>query len=155
MAGRAVDFWLVYLREAHAVDSAWPMATPDGTVMEEPQTLEERAANARHCKTALGLEALPALIDTLDDQADRAYEAWPDRLVLIDPDGKVAWRSGPGPFGFDLPGFRAAIAREVKRLRRDAVEGAADEALAPETPDRDDAAPPADESRAADPDGEA
>ncbi len=97
------------------------MATPDGTIMEEPQTLDERCANARHCKQALGLDAIPAVIDTLEDDADRAYEAWPDRLVLIDADGNVAYRSEPGPFGFDLGEFRAALAREVTRVRGEAL----------------------------------
>ena len=108
---------LVYIREAHAVDSAWPMATPDGTVVEEPLRFEERCANARHCKTALGLEAFDALVDGMDGEAERAYEAWPDRMVLIDLDGRVAFRSPPGPFGFEPDALAIAIQKEMARMR--------------------------------------
>lgn len=100
------------------------MGTPDGSVIEEPLSLDERRANARHCKAALGLEAIPALVDTLEDEAERAYEAWPDRLVLIDAEGRVAWRSGPGPFGFDPAQLRAAIRRELERTGTPDPEGA-------------------------------
>jgi hypothetical protein len=105
---------VVYIREAHAVDSAWPMATPDGTVMEEPRTLAEREGHARHCLAALDLAPIPALVDDLDDTANRLYEAWPDRLILIDREGRVAFRSAPGPFGFDVKAFAAAIERELR-----------------------------------------
>jgi len=108
-----VRFFVVYIREAHAVDSAWPMATPDGSVMEEPRTLAEREEHASHCMGALDLSPMPALVDDLEDTANRRYEAWPDRLILIDRDGRVAYRSGPGPFGFDVDAFEQAIQREL------------------------------------------
>jgi len=104
---------VVYIREAHAVDSAWPMATPDGAVMEEPRTLAEREEHASHCMGTLDLAPLAALVDDMDDSANRLYEAWPDRLVLVDREGRVAYRSGPGPFGFDVDGFERAIEREL------------------------------------------
>ena len=93
------------------------MGSPDGSVIEEPLTLEERCENARHCKESLGLGAIAALIDGLDDSAERAYEAWPDRMVLIDEEGRVAWRSKPGPFGFDVGEFKEAVQRELQRVR--------------------------------------
>jgi type I thyroxine 5'-deiodinase len=52
------------------------------------------------CVIKLGLE-LPALVDDFDDSTDVAYTGWPDRLYVIDQEGKVAYKSGPGPFGFD------------------------------------------------------
>ncbi len=85
--------------------------------MEEPLTVDERIAHANHCKAALGLGEIPALIDELDDAANRAYEAWPDRLFLIDRDGKVAFRSPPGPFGFEPEQLAMAIQRELLRER--------------------------------------
>ena len=104
---------MVYIREAHAVDSAWPMATADGTVMEEPRTLAERESHANHCMGALDLAPIPALVDDMDDAANRAYEAWPDRLILIDRAGRVAFRSAPGPFGFDVAQLERAIEQEL------------------------------------------
>lgn len=107
------------------------MGTPDGSVIEEPLTLEERCEAARHCKEALGLAAIPALVDGLDGAAERAYEAWPDRMVLIDADGRVAWRSAPGPFGFEPAELRTAIQTELRRVRAEqAIEPVDVEALA-------------------------
>jgi len=106
---------LVYIREAHAVDSPWPMASVDGSVLEDPRTLAERVANTRHCSASLDFGGIPMLVDTIDDAAERAYAAWPDRLVLVDAEGRVAWRSEPGPFGFDADGFEQAIERELAR----------------------------------------
>ena len=31
---------------------------------------------------------------------ERASTAWPDRLYVIDRDGRVAYKSAAGPFGF-------------------------------------------------------
>jgi len=108
-----VLFCVVYIREAHALDSPWPMGTEDGTVMFEPRNLAERQENAHHCMSALSLAPIPGVVDDLDDGANRAYEAWPDRLIVIDREGRVAYRSGPGPFGFDVDAFEQAIDTEL------------------------------------------
>lgn len=105
--------YVVYIREAHAVDSPWPMATPDGAVMEEPRTLAEREDHAGHCMGTLDLAPMAALVDDMEDTANRRYEAWPDRLILVDRQGRVAFRSAPGPFGFDVAAFERAIEREL------------------------------------------
>ena len=47
----------------------------------------------------LGIE-LPALVDNFDNSTEVAYTAWPDRLYLIGRDGRIAYKSKPGPFGF-------------------------------------------------------
>jgi hypothetical protein len=39
-------------------------------------------------------------VDTLDDPAEKGYAAWPDRLYVIDAEGKVALKGKPGPSGF-------------------------------------------------------
>jgi hypothetical protein len=36
----------------------------------------------------------------MDDRASRAFAAWPERLVLIGADGRIAYRGSPGPWGF-------------------------------------------------------
>jgi len=114
---------VIYIREAHALDSPWPMATCDGTVMEEPKTAEERAAHCRHCMESLELAPMAAWIDDLGDSANRAYEAWPDRLYLIDRDGRVAFRSPPGPYGFEIGELRKAIEAELEREREERSAG--------------------------------
>jgi type I thyroxine 5'-deiodinase len=60
----------------------------------------------------LGL-TLPALVDTPDDRVDRAYMGWPDRLYVIDVDGRIAYKSAPGPFGFETSEVRDALVRLI------------------------------------------
>ncbi len=93
------------------------MATPDGTVVEEPQTLGERSDCAKHCMRALDLAPMVAVVDDLGDAANLAYEAWPDRLLLVDRAGRVAFRSPPGPYGFQPDELEKAIVAELARER--------------------------------------
>ena len=51
------------------------------------------------CATRLALR-IPALIDNLSNATEDAYTAWPDRLYVIGRDGRVVYKSKPGPFGF-------------------------------------------------------
>jgi len=37
----------------------------------------------------------------MDNAADRAFNAWPERLYVISTDGTVAYQGGKGPYGFD------------------------------------------------------
>ena len=58
----------------------------------------------------LGLRfRMPTVLDRLSNEVDRAYAALPERLYVVDPAGRIAWRSGPGPWGFDVDGWLAAI----------------------------------------------
>ncbi len=43
---------------------------------------------------------MPMLVDTIDDEINRAYSGFPDRLYLIDTEGRVVYKGGRGPFGF-------------------------------------------------------
>ena len=98
----------MYLHEAHPVDGVlperhdgnWLMGTPErGLLVEDPQTLAERTALARHCQEEMQL-GIPFLVDTMDDAVNHAYAAWPDRLYVLDADGSVVYRGGKGPMGF-------------------------------------------------------
>ncbi len=53
--------------------------------------------------------SLPILVDTMDDRAERAYPAWPDRVYVIDKDGRIAYKGGPGPGGFSIPAAQSAL----------------------------------------------
>ncbi len=108
-----MQFLVVYIREAHAVNSVWPMTDPDLPVIEEPLSLAERCEVAAACVSQLALAPMPAVVDDMQDSVNRAYEAWPDRLVLVDGDGRVAYRSAPGPFGFEPDQLEDAIRQEL------------------------------------------
>lgn len=103
-------FVVVYCREAHAIDSWLPMAFGE---VEDPVTEVERDRMATFCTRTLGL-TMPAVVDSLDDATSQDYAGWPERLFLIASDGKVAYRGGPGPFGFDPDGFETAIREHLE-----------------------------------------
>jgi type I thyroxine 5'-deiodinase len=77
-------------------------------VYASPTSEEERVSLANVCVTKLGIK-LPALVDRFDDATDTAYSGWPDRLYLIDRDGRIVYKSRPGPFGFDPKELEAAL----------------------------------------------
>ena len=82
----------------------------------EPEALGHlfgRAQVAEVCMTKLALEPMPALVDDMEDTANGGYSAWPDRLYLIGKDGHVAYRGGPGPFGFHPDELEDAIRAEL------------------------------------------
>ncbi|RMG11736.1 MAG: hypothetical protein D6731_15075 [Planctomycetota bacterium] len=102
-----VAFYLIYIREAHPRDGR----RPDRAVrLDDPRSFAERVGVASTCREALGLE-LPVLVDGLEDTVARDYGAWPDRLYVVDRGGRVAYRGGPGPRGFDPVAWEAAIAK--------------------------------------------
>lgn len=47
--------------------------------------------------------SIPLVVDGIDNQVETHYSGFPDRLYVVDRDGKVAYKAGRGPFGF-IPG---------------------------------------------------
>jgi hypothetical protein len=43
---------------------------------------------------------MPMLVDTIGDPVGARYSGMPSRLYLIDHRGRIAYKSGRGPFGF-------------------------------------------------------
>ena len=82
----------------------------DKVIFASPKNEEERAFLAGACVRKLGLK-FPAVLDEFGNSAERAYTGWPDRLYLIDAQGRVAYKSKPGPFGFKPDDLSAALAR--------------------------------------------
>ena len=96
-------FVMVYVREAHPTDG-WRTSDNDrpgviGVATHQPRTYEERAGVARTCGRIMAL-AFPMLVDTIDDRAGNLYSGMPGRLYIIDREGKVAFKSGRGPYLF-------------------------------------------------------
>jgi hypothetical protein len=90
----------VYVREAHPTDG-WRMLSNDraGIAILQPQSKTERDEVARKCCSSLGI-TMPMVVDDMDDHVGHLYSGMPDRLYVLDRDGKVAYKSGRGPFGF-------------------------------------------------------
>ncbi|MBL9088744.1 MAG: redoxin domain-containing protein [Planctomycetia bacterium] len=106
-------FLFVYVREAHAIDGHAPMPEPGQPVVEEPATFEDRRSVADVCALDLRFGVFETLVDGLDDAVARAYVAPPARLYVIGRDGRVVYRSGPGPFGLKQAEFEAAVRTAV------------------------------------------
>ena len=94
------DFAFVYVAEAHASDE-WqlPANLEDQVVLPQQTTIEQRLAQAREAAVLLRLE-LPLYLDTLANDASRAFAAWPERLVLVSAERTIAYPGAPGPQGF-------------------------------------------------------
>jgi hypothetical protein len=108
----------VYILEAHPSD-VWQMQSnvKDKVVFASPRNFEERTNVANSCVRKLGIK-FPAVIDGFDNVTERAYTGWPDRLFLIDRDGRIVYKSKPGPFGFHPDELQKAL--EGMKLRASA-----------------------------------
>lgn len=104
--------YLMYIREAHPIDGR--MKPSKDFPIADPKTLEERRKAAKDFAAKLKV-TLPILIDTLDDRVDKAYAGWPDRIYVIDAEGKVAFKGDVGPGGF-IPAVKATPAVLEKLL---------------------------------------
>lgn len=113
--GDRAGFLFVYIREAHPADE-WQMDAnvKDGVVINQPRTQVERAAAASDACSALKL-TMPAVVDTLDDNVDNLYAGWPERLFVVDADGKIAYAGSRGPWGFKPEEVEAWLTRNVGR----------------------------------------
>ena len=106
-------FYVVYIEEAHASD-VWqvPVNIKQDVVYASPKSQEERTGLATSCVRKLGIE-FPALLDNWENSTERAYTGWPDRLYVIDRNGRVAYKSSPGPWGFKPKELAGTLGRIV------------------------------------------
>src|SRR5262245_39398657 len=116
--GDRVDFYAVYIREAHPLDG-WRLESNDraGIKFKQPRSIAERFDVAGQCCSALKM-TMPLLIDGLDNAVAEAYSGFPDRLYLIDRDGTVAYKGGRGPFGFEPRDLEAELVLALLAGRR-------------------------------------
>jgi peroxiredoxin len=109
--GSRVAFLIVYITEAHPSD-VWQMQSniKDKVVFASPKDEQERALVAGACVRRLGIK-IPAVLDEFGNSTEQAYTGWPDRLYLVDAQGRIAYKSKPGPFGFQPDQLAAALAK--------------------------------------------
>jgi hypothetical protein len=77
-------------------------------IFASPGNFEERSSVADTCVRQLHIP-IPALIDNFADTTEIAYTGWPDRLYVIDRNGRIAYKSKPGPFGFEPASLERAL----------------------------------------------
>lgn len=77
------QFMFVYINEA-----GHGRAELDPVLAALPQGPNHRVERVRQGCEYLSLP-LPIVLDTVEETAQRAYDAWPRRLVVVDPDGRI------------------------------------------------------------------
>lgn len=102
-------FYAVYVQEAHPSD-IWQMQSNvrENVVFRNPRSEGERTQVAESCVRNLGIR-FPALIDGMDNAVEQQYTGWPDRMFLINREGRVVYKSEAGPFGFHPAQLEAAL----------------------------------------------
>ena len=109
----AVDFRLVYIREAHAeggAEAQWQSTINEreGVSLAPARNLTEKQEHAELCVRKLNLP-FPAVVDGLDGAAENAYQAWPSRVYLVGRDGRVTFNSRLGELDFRPAELDAAL----------------------------------------------
>ncbi len=104
---------MIYIREAHAAD-AWALKINARRGFDVPlaRTYEEKDRYADMCVRRLDIE-FPTLVDRMDFPVEKRYTAWPERMYLVDTDGAIVYKGGPGPYGFDPGELGEAIREEL------------------------------------------
>ncbi len=90
----------VYISEAHPGDE-WQMESnvKESFVFNQPKTFDDRKTLAKVLVERLNYR-MPLAIDSIDDQAGKIFAAWPERIYILGPEGRVLYKGEMGPFGF-------------------------------------------------------
>lgn len=104
-----VAFLQVYIREAHATGQ-WQSTVNERENVElaMPSSMDQKNGYAVMCNRKLHLH-FPAVVDGLDDAAEKAYAAWPSHVYVIAADGKVRYSSALIEEDFDPKALETAI----------------------------------------------
>jgi hypothetical protein len=113
------DFLTVYVREAHPTDE-WQMKSnvKEDVCYAQPKTLAQRIAIANdfvkrfEYPTQFG-------VDDINNAANDAYAAWPERLYIIDESGHIAYRGGMGPFHYDPKEVREWLTQRYGEVKHE------------------------------------
>jgi hypothetical protein len=85
-------------------------------VFNQPRTFDERQELAKILVERLKYR-MPVAIDAIDNRADKAFAAWPERIYVIEPGGRIAFKGEMGPFGFHPDEAEKALAALVASSR--------------------------------------
>ena len=111
-----IEFSCIYIREAHPEDSVGGYKTERnrsiGIIFDQPTNIKERGEIAEICVLNLNLK-MPMYLDGMEDEAEKLYAGWPERLYVIGVDQKIAYAGAMGPMGFDPDSWENAIKEQV------------------------------------------
>jgi Flp pilus assembly protein TadD len=109
--GNHLAFYMVYIREAHAVGD-WQTARNEreNISMQPATTLQVKTAHASLCVRQLKID-FPVLVDGLDGQVEGRYAGWPSRLFVINSDGTIAYTTGLSELEFHPEELQSVLNR--------------------------------------------
>ena len=76
-----------------------PSNKTDGVIFNQPKEWRQRQHIAQACCSKLSL-SIPCVVDTIDNTVDDLYAGWPERMFVIDRQGRIAYAGKRGPWGF-------------------------------------------------------
>jgi Iodothyronine deiodinase len=91
----------------------------DNVCYAQPKTIGDRVAIANDF-TQRFKYPLPFGIDEMSNTANDTYAAWPERLYIIDENGRIAYKGGNGPFQYDPKEVRAWLAKRYGVMKQPA-----------------------------------
>jgi len=95
-----VDFVTVYIAEAHPAERKHFSGNYD---ISTHSSMEDRvkAANTLKEKAGDSLKDCTILVDSMDDCANLAYAAYPERIYVVH-EGNITYEGGLGPFFYNI-----------------------------------------------------
>ena len=76
-----------------------PSNKENDVVYNQPRTFEERLELAGTFVAKMEVETA-TYVDDIRNTAMACYAAWPERMYVIETDGRIAFKGDMGPFGF-------------------------------------------------------
>ena len=93
------EFRTVYIKEAHASDSNWPVPYAVEKGITQHKNYGERCSVAHRLVDDEKL-SIPTIIDKMDNKVTEAYDAFPNRAFIVRKDGRLGVAAAPGPRGY-------------------------------------------------------
>jgi len=97
------DFVTIYIEEAHPAEKGHFTDNLQAYGIITHENMEARVGAAGVLREEAGetLAGSPILVDPMDDRANLAYAAFPERLYVV-VDGVVEYQGGLGPFNYNI-----------------------------------------------------
>lgn len=92
----------------------------DNVCYAQPKNIGDRVAIANDF-TKRFKYPVPFGIDKMSNVANDEYAAWPERLYIIDENGRISYKGGNGPFKYDPKEVRAWLAKRYGEVKHPAA----------------------------------
>jgi hypothetical protein len=86
----------------------------DDVCYAQPKSLKDRLVIANDFSKRFHY-AVPLVVDTMANTANNLYSAWPERLYVIEPDKRLSYAGGLGPFNFHPQEVRDLLAKRYPK----------------------------------------